>query len=100
MDYEPPAPAQGRHRLLFLLFKQTGRATAKPPAKRISFQVCYAELVRALPALAAWAEELGSKHFPAPFVRAFVQVKQWAKDHGLNPNPAAGLWVWAKSDEQ
>lgn len=30
---------QGKHRLLFLLYKQSGRVTVKPPAKRQGFQV-------------------------------------------------------------
>lgn len=33
------APAQGKHRLLFLLYKQSGCVTVKPPAKRQGFQV-------------------------------------------------------------
>ena len=34
-----PAPVQGKHRLLFLLYKQSGRVTVKPPSKRQGFQV-------------------------------------------------------------
>ena len=38
-EYSPPEPARGRHRLLFLLYKQNGRVAAKKPAKRQGFQV-------------------------------------------------------------
>lgn len=33
-----PSPLQGRHRLLFLLFRQSSRVTVRPPSKRQSFQ--------------------------------------------------------------
>ncbi|KAL4447834.1 hypothetical protein ABPG75_005053 [Micractinium tetrahymenae] len=39
VDYMPPEPARGRHRMLFLLFKQNGRVTVRPPSKRQGFQV-------------------------------------------------------------
>lgn len=38
-EYSPPTPARGKHRLLFLLYKQNGRVAAKAPAKRQGFQV-------------------------------------------------------------
>ncbi|GAB4816104.1 hypothetical protein N2152v2_003150 [Parachlorella kessleri] len=38
-EYSPPEPARGRHRLLFLLYKQNGRVAVKKPAKRQGFQV-------------------------------------------------------------
>ncbi len=34
-----PPLAQGKHRLLFLLYKQSGRVSLKQPAKRQGFQV-------------------------------------------------------------
>lgn len=63
-EYMPPEPERGKHRLLYLLFKQTGRVTAHPPAKRQNFQ-----------------------------------VKEWAKEHGLDPKPSNGLFVWCESNE-
>lgn len=39
VDYEPPSPARGRHRYLYLLFRQTGRVTARRLASRKGFQV-------------------------------------------------------------
>ncbi|PSC69363.1 FLOWERING LOCUS T-like isoform X2 [Micractinium conductrix] len=39
VPYMPPEPAKGKHRLLFLLFKQSGRVTVRPPSKRQGFQV-------------------------------------------------------------
>lgn len=39
IGYVPPEPAEGRHRYLYLLFKQSGRVTARQPAKRQGFQV-------------------------------------------------------------
>ena len=35
----PPRSQGGKHRFLFLLFKQNGRVTVRPPSKRQSFQV-------------------------------------------------------------
>jgi protein FLOWERING LOCUS T len=39
VPYEPPSPSRGRHRGLWLLFRQPGRVTARPPASRKGFQV-------------------------------------------------------------
>lgn len=39
LGYQPPEPAEGRHRYLYLLFKQHGRVTTRQPAKRQGFQV-------------------------------------------------------------
>lgn len=64
-DYMPPEPAKGKHRYLWLLFKQRERVQARRPAKRQGFQ-----------------------------------VKEWAKDHGLDPNPSAGLFFWSAADEE
>ena len=38
-SYLPPAPARGKHRYLWLLFKQKNRVQARRPAKRQGFQV-------------------------------------------------------------
>ncbi|EFN54526.1 hypothetical protein CHLNCDRAFT_13754, partial [Chlorella variabilis] len=37
--YMPPEPAKGKHRILFLLYKQQARVTVRPPSKRQGFQV-------------------------------------------------------------
>lgn len=62
-SYMPPEPAKGKHRYLYLLFKQKNRVVARRPAKRQGFQ-----------------------------------VKEWAMQHGLDPNPCAGLFFWSAAD--
>lgn len=64
-SYMPPEPAKGKHRYLFLVFKQRDRVKARRPAKRQGFQ-----------------------------------VKDWAVQHGLDPNPCAGLFLWSAADEE
>jgi phosphatidylethanolamine-binding protein (PEBP) family uncharacterized protein len=62
-EYMPPSPVKGKHRYLYLLYKQKGRVQVHPPARRQSFQ-----------------------------------VKEWAKDHNLESNPANGLFFWCESN--
>jgi hypothetical protein len=53
---------QGRHRFLFLLFKQNGRVTVRPPSKRAGFQVRFSWVAQVQPAL-HW--QLPSRQLPA-----------------------------------
>lgn len=39
VEYMAPEPERGKHRLLYLLFKQNGRLKVHPPARRQNFQV-------------------------------------------------------------
>jgi phosphatidylethanolamine-binding protein (PEBP) family uncharacterized protein len=64
-SYTHPEPSHGKHRYLFLVFKQKNRVSARRPAKRQGFQ-----------------------------------VKEWAMQHGLDPNPAGGLFFWSAADAE
>jgi hypothetical protein len=39
VEYQTPEPPHGRHRYLYLLCRQAGKVTLKPPKKRAGFQV-------------------------------------------------------------
>ena len=111
MAGSPPHPSarllgclQGKHRFLFLLFKQSGRVTVRPPSKRQGFQaragLAHGATAPSAPAL-HWQlgncgitlSKLSDPTCLCPQVRAFAQ------EHNLG-NPAAGLFVWAQNPEE
>ena len=115
--------------MLFLLFKQTGRVTLRPPSKRQGFQARAGARSRTRPRARACARALfgacadgagrlrrrawctrrlghgppaggASASAPSePPSSAPAQVRAFAQEHGLG-NPAAGLFVFAQAAEE